>query len=188
MALDPAEFDRVLAQAKRGAPWALSVLYREFNPPIRRYLLARVPVDGEDLAADVWLAAAPKIPAFEGDMVGFRAWLFTFARRRAIDHGRRERRQGGPPGTLQEIHQRSTSDDPAAEALERVSATEAAQLVASHLTPEQSDVVLLRVLAGLEVDQVAATLGRPETWVRVTQHRALRRLARRLGSQIGVTR
>lgn len=43
--------------------------------------------------------------------------------------------------------------------------------------PDQAEVVLLRVVAGLSVEQVAKILGKSAGSVRVAQHRALRRLA-----------
>ena len=46
------------------------------------------------------------------------------------------------------------------------------------LPPEQADVILLRVVEGLDVEEVAKALGRPPATVRSLQHRALRRLAR----------
>ena len=73
------------------------------------------------------------------------------------------------------------------EAIDRMSAQEAVALVTSTLSEEQAEVVLLRVVAGLDTALVSEILGRPETWVRVTQHRALRRLADSLGRMIGVT-
>ena len=60
--------------------------------------------------------------------------------------------------------------------------------VASVLSPEQADVVLLRVLGDLEAEQVGELMGRSANWVRVTQHRALRKLAERLDSHVAVTR
>ena len=69
MPLGP-DFDRILAEAKAGSRPALGALYREFNPGLRRFLVARVPSDGEDLAADVWVAVAPKIAEFSGDERG----------------------------------------------------------------------------------------------------------------------
>ena len=49
--------------------------------------------------------------------------------------------------------------------------------IVAALTPDQADVVLLRVLGGLAVGQVADVLGKQPSAVRVLQHRALRRLA-----------
>jgi RNA polymerase sigma-70 factor (ECF subfamily) len=49
-----------------------------------------------------------------------------------------------------------------------------------HLSEEVAEVVVLRVVAGLSVEQVAALTGRSAGAVRVLQHRALRKLARTL--------
>jgi RNA polymerase sigma-70 factor, ECF subfamily len=181
------DFDRVLAEAKAGSPTALGELYREFNPGLRRFLLARLPGDGEDLAADVWVAVAPKIGEFTGDERGFRAWLFTFGRRRLIDHFRRSGRRG-PVVALHEHHDPASHDDTESEALARLSAADAAHLLITHLSVDQCDVLMLRIYGGLDVAEVSAAMGHTDTWVRVTQHRAIQRLARRLGSQMDVTR
>jgi RNA polymerase sigma-70 factor (ECF subfamily) len=180
------DFDLTLAEAKKGSRAALGALYREFNPALRRFMVARAPSDGEDLAADVWVAVAPKIAEFEGDERGFRAWLFTFGRRRVIDHYRRTGRRG-PVVPLHEEHEMPARENPEAEALSRLSAAEAAQLLSAHLTADQCEVLMMRIYGGLDVNDVAAAMERTDTWVRVTQHRAIQRLARRLGSHLDVT-
>jgi RNA polymerase sigma-70 factor (ECF subfamily) len=45
------------------------------------------------------------------------------------------------------------------------------------LPPDQAEVVLLRVVAGLSVEAVAAVTGKRTGTVRVTAHRGLRKLA-----------
>ena len=57
---------------------------------------------------------------------------------------------------------------------------EAVRRIVSLLPRDQAEIVLLRVVAGLPVDEVAAITGRRPGTVRVLQHRALRRLAERL--------
>ena len=57
---------------------------------------------------------------------------------------------------------------------------EAVRRIVALLPPDQADIVLLRVVAGLPVEEVAAITGRQPGTVRVLQHRALRRLADRL--------
>ena len=44
------------------------------------------------------------------------------------------------------------------------------------LPPDQAEVVLLRVLGELEVEQVADIVGKSKGAVRIAQHRALQRL------------
>jgi RNA polymerase sigma-70 factor (ECF subfamily) len=68
-------------------------------------------------------------------------------------------------------------DDPEAAGVAAVSAQAAAAAISAALTPDQADVILLRLLAGLDVDQVARILGKRPGTVRVLQHKALRRLA-----------
>jgi RNA polymerase sigma-70 factor, ECF subfamily len=172
----PAEerFEDVLAGARGGAGWAITVLYRRFQPRILRYLCAQDPVEGEDLAADTWLDAARGLHRFEGDEQAFQRWIFTIARRRLIDSRRRRCRAasaldslGADPPDL---------EDPGRLVLD-ASEKDAALARIVSLPSDQAEVVLLRVVAGLDVSDVAGILGKKPGTVRVLQHRALLRLA-----------
>lgn len=68
----------------------------------------------------------------------------------------------------------------AAAAFERIATDKALALIA-ELPREQAEVVALRVVAGLDVGQVARIVGKRPGAVRVLSHRGLRRLAERLG-------
>src|SRR5579884_3707501 len=65
------------------------------------------------------------------------------------------------------------------DALEREGTRRALALIAA-LPPDQAQVVLLRTLAGLDSDRVAAVVGKRPGTVRVLAHRGLRNLAKRL--------
>lgn len=173
-----AQFCGVLAAAQAGAAWALIALYREFQPGILRYLKAQAPRDGEDLAAEVWLDAAAGLGRFEGDETGFRAWLFTIAHRRLVDQRRRDARDRSLLGSLQRLEQPKPLDCEA-EVLAS-SGTEAALALIARLPRDQAEVVLLRVVGGLDTDEVARIVGKKPGAVRVLQHRALKRLATEL--------
>src|SRR5207302_10116264 len=118
---------------------------------------------------------------FEGDEAGFAAWLFTIARRRLADHRRTAARRL-PPLLGVDLDDRPAADDPEASAVDSISAEEAARLL-TRLTPDQAEVITLRVLGGLDVAQVADVIGRSPGAVRVLQHRGLRRLAELVGSR-----
>jgi RNA polymerase sigma-70 factor (ECF subfamily) len=173
--------------ARRGEGSALTELYRELHPRLLRYLHARVRADAEDLAADVWIEAARALPTFEDDEKGFRRLLFTIARRRAIDHGRRERRRRTDPVDPATLATSGVASSADALVLERLDAYEAVERIAALLPPDQAEVVVLRVVAGLSVHEVAEIVGRRAAAVSVLQHRALRRLARKLGAEEGRT-
>ena len=73
------------------------------------------------------------------------------------------------------------ADDPEEDTLAGVAGDEAARRIVELLPPQQAEIVLLRVVAGLDVAAVAEITGRRPGTVRVMQHRALKSLARALG-------
>jgi RNA polymerase sigma-70 factor (ECF subfamily) len=134
----------------------------------------------EDLAAETWLQVVRDLHGFRGGSAEFRAWLFTVARHRAIDQGRARASRPvvsvADPGTGQGGPEAS---HPSAEhdAAEREATAAALRLVAS-LPSEQAEMVMLRVVAGLDVAAVAELVGKKPGTVRVAVHRALKSLAR----------
>jgi RNA polymerase sigma-70 factor (ECF subfamily) len=113
---------------------------------------------------------------FDGDKSAFRAWLFTIARCRLFDHRRKVLRRGDLTD-LDAVTSCPAGDDPEAEAMSAI-ADEAALRIIGALPPDQADAVLLRVVADLGADEVAAIMGKRAGTVRVLQHRALQRLAK----------
>jgi RNA polymerase sigma-70 factor, ECF subfamily len=181
------QFGPVVAAARTGAEWALAALYREFHPGLLRYLRAQEPNDGEDLVAETWLDAAAGLDRFRGDEWAFRRWLFSIARRRLIDHRRRRERSPCSGVGFDALGGRPAPDDTEGAVLAAAD-TEAALERIAALPPDQGEVILLRVLAGLDVADVAEILGKKPGAVRVLQHRALRRLAGQLARERPVTR
>jgi RNA polymerase sigma-70 factor, ECF subfamily len=173
------QFQPALVAARLGAEWALTALYREFHPPLRRYLEALEPNDGDDLASETWIDAAAGLERFQGDEWAFRRWLFTIARRRLIDHRRRRGRSAQAHTDLEALAQRPAGDDTQAAAL-AANETEAALARIAALPRDQAEVILLRLLAGLDVTEVARVVEKRPGTVRVLQHRGLQRLAEQL--------
>ncbi len=185
---DPSKFDDVIAGARAGDPRAVEHLFHELQPRLLRFLRSQESRAADDIAAEVWLAVASGIAKFDGDWSDFRAWLFAIARRRLADHRRTAVRRRTDVVEETVFEHRPADDKPETEALENLSAQQAATLITSVLSGEQAEVLLLRVLADLDVEQVASIVRRPPNWVRVTQHRAVRTLVKRLGPKIVVMR
>jgi RNA polymerase sigma-70 factor (ECF subfamily) len=179
------EFAAVLRAAGLGEERAVARLFREYQPGLVRYLRSRVPDVADDVASETWLAVASGLACFEGDADAFRAWLFTIARRRLIDQRRKAKRR-----PLEVVNGEalagaaSTSRSPEDEVEANVAGDEAARRIAALLPAEQADVILLRVVAGLSVEEVAGLLGKRPGTVRVLQHRGLRRLADRMAKNL----
>jgi RNA polymerase sigma-70 factor, ECF subfamily len=180
------QFPSVLAGAKTGAPWALEALYRDLQPRLLRYLNSQAPKVAEDLASETWIGVAVSVPWFEGDEDAFRAFLFTVARRRVLDHRRKEYGRRTDPTEHETLEGLSPASDGEQAALDQVGTGWALEQIAT-LPPDQAEVVLLRVIGDLSVDEVASIVGKRPGTVRSLQLRALRRLARQLTEE-AVTR
>ena len=185
---DETSFADVLACAQRGDEHAAQSLFVQLQPRLLRFLVAQEPRAADDIAAEVWLAVATRISQFEGTWVDFRAWFFTIARRRLADHRRTAVRRRTDVVDSEVFELRPGRDNPEQAALDSLSGQDAARLITSSLSGDQAEVLLLRLLGDLDVDQVAGVMQRTPNWVRVTQHRAIRNLARLIDGEIVVIR
>jgi RNA polymerase sigma-70 factor, ECF subfamily len=176
----PADLEASLAAAQRGNQDAFRALYRDTQPRLLRYLRALVGDDAEDVASEAWLQVARDFQAFQGDYDGFRGWVATIARHRAIDHMRRlGRRAPSVPVPVEDLAYLASADDTAASALEAVSTDAAIRLIA-RLPPDQAEAVLLRAVLGLDAASAGRVLGKRPGAVRTAAYRGLRALAQDL--------
>jgi RNA polymerase sigma-70 factor, ECF subfamily len=181
-------FADVLRAAQAGDERAIASLFTGLQPRLLRFLRAQEPRAADDLAGDVWLGIAKGLRTFEGDSAAFRSWAFSIARRRLADHRRTAMRRPADLSDGRAFESLAGREDPEASVVSTQSAQDAVDLIVRILPPEHAEVVLLRVLGDLDAEQVAELLGRTAGWVRVTQHRSLKKLADRLGAGLGVTR
>jgi RNA polymerase sigma-70 factor, ECF subfamily len=180
-------FDAVLDAAASGDEQAFAILWRDLQPALLRYLRVVAQAASEDLASETWLEVARGLGRFEGNETGFRSWVFTVARHRMLDWRRREARHPTTPMPPDEVPERPGPGDAADTVLEAIS-TRAALALIAELPHDQAEVVTLRVVAGLDVAQVAGIVGKRPGAVRVLAHRGLRRLAERLGADLSTPR
>jgi RNA polymerase sigma-70 factor (ECF subfamily) len=169
-------FDSVLAAARDGADWAVAVIYGDLHPRLANYFRAQEPRVADDLESEVWLAFAQGIGRFEGDEDALRGWVFSIARRRLADYRRTAARRKTAPAPAEQLDRADAGGGPDDVVLADLAAQDAARFVVDNLPAEQAEIVLLRVLAGLSVEEVATMLGKKPGTIRVMQHRALRRL------------
>lgn len=178
-------FPKVLRAAADGDGAAFAMLWRDTHPPLLRYLWVAAGDAAEDLASDVWLDVARRIAKFKGGEPEFRGWLFTLARRKVIDRHRYEARHPeSPTGDIEPLD-RPASDDTFAAALEDISTVAALTLIAT-LPRDQAEIIVLRVVVGMDATEVARVVGKSPGAVRVAAHRGLRTLSARLAAQARV--
>jgi RNA polymerase sigma-70 factor (ECF subfamily) len=170
--------DDALRRARAGDESGFLELWRELQPRLLRYLRVQGGDGCEDIAAETWLQIVRDLPTFIGTADGFRGWLFTIARHRAIDAARAKAARPSVPVADVSLAGRAASARSAeAEALDQISTQQAMALVAS-LPSDQAEMVALRVIAGLDVATVAELVGKSPGAVRVSVHRGLRALSR----------
>jgi RNA polymerase sigma-70 factor (ECF subfamily) len=175
-----AEFDALLPAARAGAGWALTRIWQAYAPGVRRYVTSRGSVEPDDLTSEVFVGVLVGLAGFEGDEPAFRGWLFTVAHRRVLDeHRRRARRRTAPASEVDDRRRDVSAED---RAVENESTAGILALLAT-LSPDQRDVLLLRVIADLTVEQVARALGKRTGAVKALQRRGLDSLRRVIPAQ-----
>jgi RNA polymerase sigma factor (sigma-70 family) len=175
-------FDDVMAAARRDERWALERIFRALAPVVTGYLRMQGSAEPEDLASEVFVGVLRNLDTFEGDEAGFRSWVFTIAHRRLLDERRRLRRRP-PPEPLTEAHESAGPDD-VEDTVARSYNRARVRALCEQLVPDQRDVLLMRLLGQLTVDEVADSLGKTPGAVKALQRRgflAIGRLVEREG-------
>lgn len=180
----PEDFSTRLDAAKSGRDWAWADLYRELAGPVTGYLASRGATDPEDLASETFLQVARNIHSFNGDEASFRSWVFVIAHRRLLD-SRRARRRRPETIALIEPTADSSGGDVEEEALEWL-VTEELRQAFEQLTDIQAEVLALRILGRLTLEETAQILGKRVGAIKAAQRRGLMALQQRLDLE-GVT-
>jgi RNA polymerase sigma-70 factor, ECF subfamily len=173
-----------LVAVRRREPAAVTRIYTAYAPALFRFFMAAVGDrhQAEDLTGTTFVSAIEDLPRFYGPVEALGGWLFQIARHDLYDHRRRQARSRIEPleDHLPEAAAAAGAADPEELAIERL---EGSRVLAGlrELSPDQREVLLLRMAAGLTAPQVAETLGKTTGAVKALQHRGLASLARALG-------
>lgn len=176
---DDAALGAALRAARNGDDAGFVLLYRDLQPRLLRYATALVGAEAEDVTAETWLQVARGIRGFLGDLDGFRGWVSTICRNRAMDSARRRTRRPSDPTDATVLADVPDGHD-AYEAAVAALATQWAMERILALPRTEAEAVLLRAVVGLDAPTAARVLGKRPGAVRVAAHRGLRRLARML--------
>ena len=173
---DPSFEDR-LAAARRGEPGAYRWLWDTYAGPITSFLRVRGTLEIDEVVNDVFLAVFAALPRFAGDEPMLRAWIYRIAHNKRVDSFRRAERR---PMTTS-VSWDEAMGDVEDEAIAVLGDPDLTALLVD-LTPEQRDVVLLRFVADLSIDQVATILDKAPPAVKGLQHRALAQLRKKMSA------
>lgn len=176
------EFADVLRAAQAGGAWAWRRLHDDLAGQVLGYIRAQGAREPDDLLAEVFLQLARNIHSFEGVEKGFRSWVFQIAHNRVIDERRRLRRNPVDPTDTVDDLLPAEGDVTAGEVIDSIQA-ERIRVLILKLVPAQRDVLLLRILSGLTVPEIAAIVGKSEGAVKALQRRGLVALGKHLESE-----
>ena len=181
--------DRQLVEAARRDPAAFEPLYRRYLAQVYSYAYYELGDhhDAEDATERTFLLALTHLGSFrerarpaDGEGAStFRVWLFRIARNVVANQRRgRRRHPQAPLEAAAIVHDPLDLEGRAAERAEVADAWAAV----GRLPADRRRAIVLRFVDEMSTSEIAGVLGRSEGAVRVLIHRALRTVARELGS------
>ena len=161
---------------------AVGELYDRYHEAIFRYIWSRVSNQqlAEDLAGEVFTRMVTNLPNYRHTGAPFQAWLFRIAHNLVIDSHRESSTHQEVP-LEQGLYNSEGQDDPA-QIFEEQAFIEQIRVLLKELKPFKQDVLILRFIIGLSLEEVATILGRNKGVIKVTQHRALKELRQIIAS------
>lgn len=169
----------LVAQAQTGQIEAIGELYDRYHLLVFRYVMARIGDAhlAEDLTGDVFMRLLTALPHYQVREVPFRAWLYRIASNRLIDYYRKEGRRAVVP--LDEAAEDLVAE-PFGSNLEQQLTLEQVQSALAQMEATQREVVILRFLNGLSLQETATLLEKTQGAIKALQHRGLAALRRLL--------
>jgi RNA polymerase sigma-70 factor (ECF subfamily) len=183
--LEPAsEFAEILSRAQAGSPPACQSLYESVAGRVCGYARLHGSTEPEDVTSEVFLRVFGHLGEFVGDETGFRSWVFTIAHRLVVDEHRRTARRPRPVELSEPLTESVPGGNAEADALHVIEADRVAEVL-RDLVPDQREVLTLRIVGDLTVEQVSDVLGKSRGAVKSLQHRGVAALRRRLEEATG---
>ena len=173
-------FEEIIRAAKVGDDRAASLLYLDHVSMVYGYLRAHGCPDPEDTTSEVFIGMIRGIDGFDGDGSAFRRWLMTIAHRRLVD----QRRQGGrnPSDPSEPSSFEALRTDRQANELGAVEIDPDLAEAFAGLTEAQREVLGLRFVADVSLQDVASITGRQTGAIKSLQNRGLESLRRQMAA------
>ena len=157
----------LVRKAQAGDRQALGQLWDTLTPKLFGYLVntLRDKALAEDVLQTTWLKAIGALPGYQNRGVGLSAWLFTIARNECQQLWRK----GGREVPLDtEIHDKAGDAGGTEEKI-------MSEQILAALSSDDRELLRLRYIADLSINEIAKVLNSNSVAVRVRIHRALAR-------------
>ena len=166
--------DTVLIQrAQQGDSKAIGDLYLAHHEPVYKYICTRVfdPPLAEDLTGEVFIRMVTRLSAYRDTGIPFRVWLYRIARNLVVDHFRKTQRTMTVSLDDEGVH--THMDEHPVNQLETHLTLEHLKNAMNQIESEQAEVIRLRFMMGLPLNEVAERLEKTVAAVKALQHRGV---------------
>jgi RNA polymerase sigma-70 factor (ECF subfamily) len=175
------ELSGYVVRARAGDQDAWTAIYRALSPAVLGYMRSLGAEEPEDLLGEVFIHVVRGMPTFKGTGAQFRSWVFVVAHHRVIDERRRRKRSPMSDLTIDDVDI-AEDVDVAEAALDALSA-ERVRAVLDDIALPQREVLLLRIVGGLTIEEIAGAVGKTPGAVKALQRRGLAAIKRRLARE-----
>ncbi|UED74563.1 sigma-70 family RNA polymerase sigma factor [Brevibacillus sp. DP1.3A] len=156
-------------------------IYEDYSTKIYRYFRYRVKNvwDVEDLTTTVFIKVYSKLEQYDGRHP-FGAWIFRIAHNALIDYMRKKRES---PVDQETFSNMVATDKLPEECLLNQETTEGLWDKVHTLTKDQRNVIALRYLGDLRMNEIAEILGKTEASVKILHFRGIKKLQQLMENQ-----
>jgi RNA polymerase sigma-70 factor (ECF subfamily) len=163
--------DAVVAAAQGGDRSAMRVVYEVLAPRVLGYLRTKGVADPEAVTGDVFVAVFTQLHRTTGGAAGLTRFTFSIAHARMVDEHRARSRVGPMVSYDPDLDERSveSAEDAAAASI----SVARVRAVLAQLPEDQGEVLTLRIIADLTIDQIAQVMGRSPGAIKQLQRRAM---------------
>jgi RNA polymerase sigma-70 factor (ECF subfamily) len=157
----------LVKQAQSGDSGAISILWDAINPKLFGYLINTLKDKtlAEDILQSTWLKAINALPKFQAKGYGFSAWLFAIALNECRQYWRKHKEDSLEEMGVDIAEVQEPSSD----------INLLVESILKQLGKEDAEILRLRYIADLPINEVAKVLNINPIAARVRLHRILKR-------------
>src|SRR6056297_1768996 len=169
--------EEIVKKARKGDKKAFGKLYDEHISSIYRFIIFKVNTksEAEDITQKVFLKAWQNIHSFKTKKgAKFSSWLYRIAKNAVIDHYRTSKDHTD----IEDVkHSQKFASSPEIEQkLQNSKKFKEVKEALKNLTEDEQEVIVMKFIEELSNKEIGKALDKTQGAVRVTQHRALKKL------------
>ena len=183
MHINGLDLERTLRQCRQGNALAWEALVKAFQARVfgvARYYLKNTD-EAQDVTQDIFVKLYQQLGRFERNADAFEAWILAIARNSCLDRIRKSKARNKYEEEFKHsvLNPLDSEENPEALSVEEQRRQMMYQAL-SEFDDTSRDIVLLKEIQGLKIEEVAEILSLPEGTVKSRSNRARLELARRL--------